>query len=264
MIKSITHIHLEKLYDTYNQRSFVHPDPLEFLYRYKDKRDIEIVGMIASSLAYGRVAQILKSVSYVLEIMGASPYRFLKDSTYKSLCINFNGFTHRFAKGTHLAALLFSIKKIVSCYGSLNNCFAEEILPEHETVIPAMTTFVEKLTIGKNKPGHLIALPEKKSACKRMNLFLRWMVRNDSVDLGSWTEVSPSQLVIPTDTHLHKICLFFGFTKRKQADMKTALEITSNFKKIVPNDPVKYDFALTRFGIRDDMSIEQLFTTNFK
>jgi len=203
---------LEILYNKYNKRLYVHPDPLEFLYRYKDKRDIEIVGMVASSLAYGKVAQILKSVSYVLQIMGTSPYKFLNNATYKSLYENFNGFTHRFAKGEHLVALLFAIKKIILSYGSLNNCFTEGILPEHKTTLPAMTIFAEKLTTGKNKPGHLIAMPKKGSACKRMNLFLRWMVRKDSVDTGKWTGISPAQLIIPLDTHMHKIGLMLEFT----------------------------------------------------
>ncbi|MBW2545477.1 MAG: TIGR02757 family protein, partial [Deltaproteobacteria bacterium] len=97
-----------------------------------------------------------------------------------------------------------------------------------------------------------VPLPAKGSACKRLNLFLRWMVRRDDVDPGGWDDIPPSKLVIPLDTHMHRICLAFGFTKRKQADMKTALEITDSFRAIVPDDPVRYDFALTRLGIRKD------------
>ncbi|MCP4693017.1 MAG: DUF2400 domain-containing protein, partial [Desulfobacterales bacterium] len=104
-----------------------------------------------------------------------------------------------------------------------------------------------------NRPGHLVALPEKGSACKRMNLFLRWMVREDAVDPGGWEGVPASSLIIPLDTHMHRIGLGLNFTKRKQANMRTALEITEAFKALYPDDPVKFDFALTRLGIRDDL-----------
>lgn len=253
---------LETIYLDLNKRSYVHPDPLEFLYRYKDPLDVEIVGMIASSLAYGRVAQILKSVSHVLDTMGASPSAYLRKSTHRSMLSEFKGFSHRFAKGDHLAAMLFSVKKIIDHYGSLNSCFAEGISPEDDTILNAMTSFAEKLTGGRYNPGHLIAMPEKKSACKRMNLFLRWMVRKDLVDPGGWTGISPAKLIIPLDTHMHRTGITLGLTGRKQANMLTALEITSGFRKISPEDPVKYDFALTRFGIRDDMNTGDLLFLN--
>ncbi|RZB34512.1 MAG: hypothetical protein SRB1_00280 [Desulfobacteraceae bacterium Eth-SRB1] len=247
---------LDTLYDKYNRRRYVHPDPLEFLYSYKDIRDREIAGLIASSLAYGRVAQILKSVAYVLDIMNPSPYLFLKNSTYTSINRTFAGFTHRFANGSELAALLFEIKNVINRFGSLHECFLDGFSEDDENIIPAMTFFAMQLTAGRKKPGHLIALPEKGSACKRMNLFLRWMVRKDRVDPGGWAGIPLSSLIIPIDIHMHRISLALNVTKRKQANMRTALEITSGFTKIVPEDPVKYDFVLTRFGIRNDMDID--------
>ncbi len=249
---------LDQLYDQLNRREFVHPDPLEFLYAYKVLRDREIAGLIASSLAYGRVMQILESVSYVLDIMGKSPYLFLQNASYSSLCKKFSGFRHRFATGEDLASLLYGIKNVLNIFDSLNKCFVNGYSRNDETIIPAMTLFVKELVSGKNKPGHLVALPEKGSACKRINLFLRWMVRNDDVDPGGWKGIPSSRLIIPLDTHMHKIGLELGFTKRKQANMLTALEITKGFKKFAPHDPVKYDFALTRFGIRDDMDLANL------
>lgn len=255
--KNIKH-KLENLYQRYTQPKYIHPDPVEFLYLYKDIKDREIVGLIASSLAYGRVKQILKSVSHVLDMMTPSPYLFLMDSTQTFMRNVFNGFTHRFATGDHLAALLQGIKNVIDQYGSLNDCFVHAISDDDMTVIPALNFFVKALTAGNCKPGHLIALPEKGSACKRMNLFLRWMVRKDRVDPGGWHGVSESKLIIPLDTHMHKISLKLGFTAKQQANMRTALEITTAFRQIVPNDPVKYDFALTRFGIRNDMNIDNL------
>ena len=247
---------LDILYNQYNRRRYVHPDPLEFLYQYKEIRDREIAGLIASSLAYGRVAQILKSVAFVLDIINPFPYLFLKNSTYTSINRAFAGFAHRFASQDHLAALLWGIKNVIVRFGSLHECFLAGFSEDDENIIPAMTFFSTQLTAGRNKPGHLVALPEKGSACKRMNLFLRWMARKDRVDPGGWAGIPLSKLIIPLDTHMHRISLSLNLTKRKQANMRTALEITSGYKKIVPDDPVKYDFALTRFGIRDDMDID--------
>jgi len=251
-------IKLDDIYNQYNRRCFVHPDPLEFLYSYKDIRDREIAALITSALAYGRVAQILKSVSFVLGVMDKSPYLFLKNSDRNSLLQRFKQFKHRFAEGKNLAALLFGAKNVIDRYGSLNKCFVSGLLPEHENIFFAMVFFVDELTSSNNNPGHLIARPEKGSACKRMNLFLRWMVRTDRVDPGGWKGIDRSKLIVPIDTHMFKIGSMFGFTSRKQTNIKTALEITKGFKMFSPEDPVKYDFALTRFGIRDDIDIKGL------
>jgi len=249
---------LENLYRRYNQPKYIHPDPIEFLYLYEDVKDREIVGLIASSLAYGRVKQILKSVSCVLDMMTPSPYLFLKESTHSSMSDIFKGFKHRFADGNHLAALLQGIKTVIHRYGSLNDCFVSAMSDDDKNVIPALNYFSTALTVGNCKPGHLVALPIKGSACKRMNLFLRWMVRKDRVDPGGWNGVPASKLIIPLDTHMHKISLKLGFTAKQQANMRTALEITNGFSQIVADDPVKYDFVLTRFGIRDEMNIDNL------
>jgi uncharacterized protein (TIGR02757 family) len=249
---------LENLYRRYNRNQYVHPDPVELLYQYGDVKDREIAGLIASSLAYGRVNQILKSASYVLNRMTPTPYLFLKNSTHASMCKTFKNFTHRFARGDHLAALLQGAKNIIDRYGSLNNCFLHAITDEDRTVIPALDFFSAAFATQNCTPDHLIALPHRGSACKRMNLFLRWMVRKDDVDPGGWQGIAPSKLIIPLDTHMHKIGLKLGFTKNRQANMRTALEITSSFRQIAPDDPVKYDFVLTRFGIRPDMRIDSL------
>jgi len=249
---------LNKIYGQYNKRRYIHPDPLEFLCLYENSKDREIAGLVASSLAYGRVAQILKSVSSVLNIMGKSPYYYLCGSTRTSLAKSFTGFRHRFADEKNIASLLYGAKNVIKKYGSLNGCFAEGISKQDTSVLPGMSFFVSRLLSNNGNPGHLLPIPGKGSACKRLNLFLRWMVRKDSVDPGGWKQVDKSKLIVPLDTHMHRIGLEFGFTGRKQADMKTAMEITEGFKKFSPEDPVKYDFALTRFGIRDDMDIGSL------
>lgn len=255
----ITKKKLDKLYNMYHRREYVHPDPLEFLYAYDDLHDREIAGLIASSLAYGRVAQILKSVSYVLDIMGQSPVSFIKKATRQSLKKDFSGFAHRFATGDKLSQMLVGAKEVIKQYGSLYECFISGLNSNDETILSALTLFVDKITEnGNNNPGHLLPLPKLGSACKRLNLFLRWMVRRDDVDPGGWEDVPLSKLIIPLDTHMHKIGILTGLTSRTQPNMRTALEITDGFRKLVPEDPVKYDFSLTRIGIRGDANYKEI------
>ena len=244
---------LENLYQTYNRREFIHPDPLEFLYDYEDLRDREIAGLVASSLAYGRVSQIIRSVSFVLERMTPSPFLFIQDATMESLLDIYSGFKHRFTTGDEIAAMMFGMKNVIMKYGSLYACFKTGFINNDESILPAITEFTEELSSGFNcRNNSLLPSPAKGSACKRLNLFLRWMVRRDDVDPGGWEDISPLHLVVPLDTHLHRISLSLGFTNRRQADMKTAMEITDAFRTMVPHDPVRYDFALSRLGIRKD------------
>jgi len=250
---------LEELYSAYNRREYVHPDPLEFLYGYDDPADREIVALIASSLAYGRVAQILANVSRVLERM-PSPRRFIERASAQSLGEKFRDIKHRFTTGDEIAGLFFGVKRAVKKYGSLHACFVKGICDTGETVVSALASFARELRgEAGGSCGTLIPDPTGGSALKRLNLFLRWMVRKDAVDPGWWDSISASKLVVPLDTHMHKIGLALGFTRRAQADMKTALEITAAFGKIRPDDPVRYDFALTRLGIRNDLDKKAFF-----
>jgi uncharacterized protein (TIGR02757 family) len=244
---------LDKLYAHYNKRRFVHPDPLEFLYNYDDLRDRELVGLIASSLAYGRVAQILKSVSSLLETMSPSPYSFLANTTEKNLMKSFDGFKHRFTTGNDVAYMMLGAKRILEDEGSLQNAFISGYSVSDENILPALSMFVSRLYCTTDcRKNSLIPVPDRGSACKRLNLFLRWMVRQDRVDPGGWSRINPSKLIIPLDTHMYNIGTGLKMTGRKQADMRAAIEITGAFKKIVPGDPVRYDFSLTRLGIRED------------
>ncbi len=244
---------LNSLYAAYNHRQYVHPDPLEFLYHYEDPEDVEIAGLISSCLAYGRVAQILAGVTRVLDPMGDSPRLFLEKTPEREIAARFAGFVHRFTKGEELAALLMGMKKALAEHGTLERLFALGANRRDETVIPALTSFVAGLrAAAETACPTLLPSPEDGSACKRLNLFLRWMVRRDEVDPGPWTAARPSKLVVPLDTHLFRICRGLGLTRRRQADAKTALEITAGFRDIRPRDPVRYDFSLTRMGIRKD------------
>lgn len=257
---SVSREKLERLFSRYQNRQWVHPDPLEFLYLYPEKRDREIVGLIASSLAYGRVAQILKSVSTVLERMGTSPFDFVLSSTDSGLEKTFAGFKHRFTTGKDLVNYLRGVRMVCGHYGSLYNCFMEAYRDQQDTVHEALCFLVDELRKAESRTSNsLLPLPERGSACKRLHLFLRWMVRKDDVDPGGWQDVSPSKLIVPLDIHMHRTCSRLRMTARKQGDLKTAMEITHAFRELAPEDPVKYDFVLTRLGIRNDCDPEELF-----
>ena len=248
---------LERLYHRYNHRRFVHPDPLEFLYDYGDAGEREVVALLASSLAYGRVARILASVSAVLSVMEGAPLAYLSRAGHASCRKDFGGFVHRFARGEHVASLLMGIRGVLEREGSLRRCFAGALEEGDGSLLSAMNHFAGRISReGRDGAGHLMPLPSRGSACKRLNLFLRWMVRRDRVDPGGWDEVPPSKLIVPLDTHMHRIGLHLGLTSRKQADMRTALEITAGFGRVSPEDPVRYDFALTRLGIREEGEME--------
>ncbi|MGM0366400.1 MAG: TIGR02757 family protein [Actinomycetota bacterium] len=248
----VTAERLEKLYNRYNDRIHVSPDPLQFLYDYPWIRDREIAGLIASSLAYGRVAQIIKSVSLVLERIGPQPRDFLLKTDEPELGQMFSDFRHRFTEGSQLGFLLCCIRNAVKRYGSLNECFLAGYREDDENILASVKDFISRLTC---KPqgfcNSLFPDAAGKSALKRFNLYLRWMVRKDRVDPGGWEGIEASKLIIPLDTHMHRISLKLQLTARKQADMKTALEVTRAFGKFCPKDPVKYDFALTRLGIKN-------------
>ena len=251
---------LEEIYRRYNKREFVSPDPLQFLYKYHNSEDREIVALLAASLAYGRVATILRSIQIILNEMQPSPFSFIVGTAECELRKIFGNFKHRFTTGDDIALLFAGIRAALAEYGSLEECFLTGYSSDDENIIPALDTFCIYLSrfFDKGK-SYLLPAPCRGSACKRPMLFLRWMVRKDEVDPGGWGRIPTSKLIIPLDTHMYNIARQAGFTERAGADIKSALEITAAFAKYSPEDPVKYDFALTRFGIRDDMEITDLF-----
>lgn len=256
-MKKFTKNRLEKIYLDFNKRELVNPDPLYFLYDYQKREDIETAGLIASSLAYGNIKTIMKSVKIILDLLGPNPADFLDNSNDLLLLNKTKGFIHRFAKSENITALLKSIRLIRKEYGTLEALFLNSYKKDHENILKAAQKFTSKIHefSAPFSPGHLIPRPEKKSSCKRLNLYFRWMVRNDDVDPG-WWDIDKSKLIIPLDTHMHKIGLEYGFTKRKGTTILTAMDVTNGFKKFSPKDPVKYDFSLTRQGIRGDVSFD--------
>lgn len=256
----LSHYHLEILYQKYNRKKFVHPDPLEFLYAYPDLFDREIVALVVSTLAYGRVEQILKSCSSVLKQIGKSPRKFLLSTSTTGIKKIMRSFRHRFTTGDDLSALFMGSQKAILKYGSLYECFLNGYKRRGSDLSLALIDFQKEITGSYHRHGaELLPDPSRRSACKRLHLFLRWMVRKDAVDPGGWDKISPSKLLVPLDVHMHRISRLLGCTKRKSADVKTVLEVTKAFSKISPDDPVKYDFVLTRFGIRKDLKMASIF-----
>ncbi len=249
---------LEKIYCIYNRREYVDPDPILFLYEYEGT-DREIAALVASSLAYGRVGQILKSVRNALDVMGKSPSAFLDKNSESQIHAAFSLFKHRFTTGEDLARLLCGARKALRRCGTLENAFLSGYSAKEETLLPAVSKFSYELcAFFPNHSSSLLPSPEKGSACKRLNLMLRWLVRSDAVDPGGWDRVPKSRLLVPLDTHMFRIAGELGFHARMSANLDAALEITRAFASYAPDDPVKYDFALTRFGIHPLVSGEKL------
>ncbi len=247
---------LEKLHAKYNHRVFVPPDPLQFVYRYTERRDVEIAAFLASALAYGRVRQIERSLSQLLDRMDNAPFQFTS---------HFNGtaraklrsFKHRFTTGDDLSDLLVLFQRVFDDHGNLESFFALGYHDADATVLPALSRFCDSLcqmhgtriSAGLN---YLLANPSRGSASKRLNLFLRWMVRQDEVDLGVWTHVDRAKLMVPMDVHMARLCRILGLHDDKTISLSTVLKVTRAFGRIHPEDPARYDFALSRLGILED------------
>jgi uncharacterized protein (TIGR02757 family) len=251
---------LEKLYKRYNRRELISPDPLQFLYRYSKPSDIEITAFLASALAYGRVQQIEKSLNNLLIRMGDSPSEFVinfdrdKRRTLKD-------FKHRFTTGDDISDLLTLLRTVISRHGSIEQYFARGYNPGDRNIIPALSEFCNSL-LDIHAAGHkgqparglkyLLVSPAGGSACKRLNLFLRWMVRDDDVDTGLWKSIDQARLIVPVDVHMGRLCKILGLYDQKTVSLSAAAEITESFAEIEPADPVKYDFALSRIGILEN------------
>lgn len=247
---------LDNIYLKYNKFNLISPDPLQFVHLYKDNADKEITALIASSFAYGNVKQIIKTVDKILSILGPSPKSFIVNTDRAEMEKLFSGFKYRFTVEEELVNLLCAIKAVLKEYGSLENMFLSFYEPGKD-YLAAQRAFAAKLR-SFGKIDTLMPNPAKNSALKRLNLCLRWCIRRDEVDPGCWSKIPASRLIVPLDVHMHRVARMLGLTKRNQADMKTAVDISASFAKLCPEDPVKYDFCLTRFGIRDDMSEKDL------
>lgn len=233
------------------KRKFSSKDPVWFLHRFNDKEDIEITGFIASFFAYGSVEQINRFINNILNKIGNKPYEFTinfskhKDKKY------LKDLNYRFHSNYDIVNLFKVLNTLYNRYNSINNLFIQNYGNSDSDIIPALSKFSEtfnKLTANNSLK---IPTPENNSVCKRLNLFLRWMVRKDEIDLGIWNNISPSKLIIPVDVHISRIARRLQLVKRITVDLKFARELTNRLKQFDENDPVKYDFSLCHLGIEN-------------
>jgi uncharacterized protein (TIGR02757 family) len=232
----------------------IEPDPLQLVLRYDDPLDQEVAGLIAAAFAYGRADIIVTNIGAVLKKMTPSPYRYLQSFDPKEAAKRFVHFAHRFHKAPELVAFLDCLAAAIRTHGSLGALFQSCYDPRDKDIAPTLARFTEALRTqhsGLRTLRYLLTSPEDGSACKRMNLYLRWMVRRTAPDLGLWTFVDPAKLVMPVDTHIHRIATFLGLNQRKSTDWKTARALTTRLARFDKSDPVRYDFALCRLGILD-------------
>ncbi len=246
-------------------KEYLSTDPLMFLHRYDDPDDIEVVGLICASLAYGHVKIINRNIQRVLDLLGKRPARYVRRFNARADASGFSEFSHRFNRGHDIVLLLHYMKQMIEAEGSIGGFFQKGYRADDLTIGGALADFVDRTLAldctpvypdgvlpGDARVRFFFPSPSRGSACKRLNLYLRWMIRHgDGLDFGLWDFASPSQLVIPLDTHVARICRLIGLTKRKSPGWSMAVEITGNLKKLDLHDPVKYDFAISRLGILD-------------
>lgn len=255
MLKNELKTFLDKKLVEYNQPSFILPDPVSIPHLFSKKQDIEISGFFAAVFAWGNRTTIINKSRELMKMMDDAPYEFCLHHQEKDLK-RFLDFRHRTFNATDLLYFISFFKYHYTHHKSLETAFVKWMNVKDETVEQALTGFHHYFFSIPDVPARTkkhIASPEKNSTCKRLNMFLRWMVRKDNngVDFGIWNKIQPSQLICPVDLHVARVAKRFGLVKRKQVDWLTAIELTNNLKKLDPNDPVKYDFALFGLGITE-------------
>jgi len=252
---------LDALYEHYDHR-FVDPDPLQFVRAQGSPEDRELVGLVASALAYGNVKQIKRSIGAVLEVLGPRPSEAVRRLRARDAARRLGSFRHRFNDGRDVACLLLFARRMMESRGSIEGFFAEGRPADAADVGPALVSFSRRALAldhgGLYGDGPLprgagvrffFPSPEDGSACKRLNLYLRWMVRKDRVDLGVWTAIAPRALIVPLDAHIQAISRRVRLTRYRSPGWAMAVDITRRLRRLDPEDPVKYDFALHRMGL---------------
>ncbi len=226
-------------------------DPIAFPHRYADPKDIEVVGWLSAALALGRVSLFRAVTEKILKLMRDTPYHYLMTFDPHRERPKFTEIYYRFYTGDDLFSLVSQLSRAVREFGTLRALFTSLYREEEGDIGPSLSRFVARMrSFITATPPSLIPSPASGSACKRLNLYLRWMVRpNDGVDFGLWKEIPPSQLIVPLDTHIVRISRYLGLTKRLSPNWLMAKEITENLKRFDPIDPLKYDFALCHLGI---------------
>ena len=244
---------LEHNYKKFNKPNFIKDDPISIPHKFIKKQDVEIMAFFASILAWGLRKTIINKCNLLIELFENKPYDFIMNHKEEDLK-RFLDFKHRTFNATDLLYFIAFLKHHYQRFDSLEDAFLIGLKPNDSTVEGALVAFEKyftSLAYFPNRTRKHIASPKRNSACKKLNMFLRWMVRNDKtdVDFGIWKRIKSSQLLIPLDVHVDRQARILGLISRKQTDFKTVLELTKNLKKYDENDPVKYDFALFGMGV---------------
>lgn len=246
---------LDEKVEEYNQPFFIEEDPVSIPHAFSKQQDIEIAGFFAAVLAWGQRKTIISKCRELFQLMDDAPHAFMLGHTEKDLRTLLH-FKHRTFNTTDLLWFICFFQQYYQKNDSLEHAFAAGIQHQNETIEGGLIHFHQLFFDRENSPDRTrkhIATPERKSACKRLNMFLRWMVRRDKngVDFGIWRQIKPSQLVCPCDLHVDRVARNLGLITRKQTDWQTALELTQNLKQMDPVDPVRYDFALFGLGVME-------------
>ena len=251
---------LDRLYDEFNRPESA-LDPIQIVQRYSRLDDREIVGFIAAGLAFGRVASVMASIETVCRVLGPQPAAFVRAFDPRRHGARFDAIVHRWTRGRDFVALLWILRTLLDEHGSIEGSFATGLTAEAVDVGDALERFSTAARAIDLRPAYGRRVPERPgvcyffartstgSACKRLNLFLRWMVRRDAVDPGGWTAVRASQLIVPLDTHTIRVGRCLRLTRRAAPGWKMAAEITAALRRFDPVDPVRYDFSLCHLSM---------------
>lgn len=238
---------LEALVHRYEQPAFIATDPVSIPHGFDDPRDREVIGLYAALLAWGQRKTMLKKLAELCERMRYRPYAFVRHFEEGRDRPALAGFKHRTFQPVDALWLTRSLQAVLVQYGSLERLFVQHLPPSSPHVGPALEGFSETLlTILPGTPARLrkhLARPSTGSACKRLSLYLRWMVRPGPVDLGVWTRIDRARLVLPLDVHAGRQARAFGLLTRRQNDWRAVLELTAQCRRLCPEDPARYDFA---------------------
>jgi len=250
---------LEVLYQQFDDAQSV-TDPIQIVRRFARPDDQEIVAFCAAALAFGRVQSVLNSIEGLLRVMGPSPSAYVRAFEPARDRRALDHLVHRWTRGIDLAALVWLLRQMIDSHGSIENFFVDGADSDAATIEAALDSFSrracalnQKAVYGRvvSKPGvaYFFARPSTGGACKRLNLFLRWMVRRDHVDLGIWSQVQRAQLIVPLDTHVIRLGKCLRLTRYASPGWRMAADITASLRELDPVDPVKFDFSLCHVGM---------------
>ena len=253
-------------------RSFDHlhsaSDPVHIVRRYSAPDDREVVGFCAAGLAFGRVASVLQSIESLMAVMGPRPAAFVRDFDPATHGVRLAPLVHRWVRGRDLSALMLILQRMLRESGSIERFFMAGDDSASPDIGPALEAFSTRALATDVRPAYgrvpkrpgvscFFPRPSGGSACKRLNLFLRWMARTDAIDLGVWTQVSPSRLIVPLDTHVIRLGQCLLLTRYRSPGWKMAAEITASLRAIDSGDPVRFDFSLCHLGMMNACGFER-------